>query len=186
MKRILVCLFLFIGINQGVIAQNHLIRAEIDTLLSLLPQAPDTLLKDNPMFETPNVHPQHTFELTQLYYDKSVPLNVVQFKLQDYSINPDYYQEQAIETFNLDLNSVVNHSDKLMGYDAHFYKDDKKTIITMFLGEYIIVEFKQEGASWGVDRLLEFLKRFPITEIRERFLIVSKLYRRTTVVKKDE
>lgn len=186
MKRILFCLFLFIGIKEGVSAQNHLIRAEIDTLLSLLPPAPDTLLKDNPMFETPNVHPQHTFELTQLYYDKSVPLNVVQFKLQDYSINPDYYQEQAIETFNLDLNSVINRSDKVLGYDAHFYKDDKKTVITMFVGEYIIIELKQEGTPWEIDRLREFLKRFPISEIRNRFLIVSKLYRRTTVLKKDE
>lgn len=138
------------------------------------------------MFETPNVHPQHTFELTQLYYDKSVPINVIQFKLQDYSINPDYYQEQAIERFNLDVESSINRSDSLFGYDAHLFVDQSKAVITVFLGEFIIIELKQEGQNWGIERLEAFFNRFPVHEIRERFLIVSKLYRRTSVKKVQE
>jgi hypothetical protein len=173
---------IFCLISLDVNAQNHLIRAEIDTLLSLIPAAPDTMIRDQPMFETPNVHPQNTFELTQLYYDKSVPIKVIQFKLQDYSINPDYYQEQAIETFDLDSDAVINRSDSLMGYQAHFYQDTKQTTITLFLGEFIIIELKQEGANWSVESLSEFLKRFPINQIRERFLLTAKLYRRTKVV----
>ncbi|TNE73555.1 hypothetical protein EP331_04110 [bacterium] len=167
-------------------AQNHLIRAEIDTLLRLIPAAPDTMIRDNPLFETPNVHPQNTFELTQLYYDKSVPIKVIQFKLQDYSINRDYYQEQAIETFNLDDGEMINRSDSLMGYHTHFFKNDTQTSITMFLGEYLIIELKQEGAGWSIERLEEFLKRFPIDAIKERFLHTAKLYRHTKVVKTNK
>lgn len=170
--------------SMDVNAQNHLIRAHIDTLLTLLPEAPDTLIKDHPMFETPNVHPQKTFELTQLYYDKSVPIRVLQFKLQDYSINKDYYREQAIEVFNLDDEFKINRSDSLMGFPAHFYNDKNRTSITMFLGEYIIIELKLEGSDWELIQLATFLERFPLIAIKERFLLVSKLYRGTKIIKK--
>lgn len=163
-------------------AQAHIIRAQVDTLLSMLPEAPDTLIKDAPMFETPNVHPQRTFELTQIYYDKSLPMRLIEFKMQDYSINPDYYREQALESFNLDKGNTVDRSDTLMGYVAHIYYAPKKTSVTLFLGEYMIAVLKQEGADWTISQLRQFLDKIPVTAIRNRMLEIGKMYRKTKVI----
>jgi hypothetical protein len=177
--KLLYTLILIFFLSQTGFSQSHIIRAHIDTLLTYLPAISDTLIKDKPMFETPNVHPQNTFELTQLYYDKSTPIRVIQFKMQDYSINPDYYHEQAMEAFNLDNSTEVNRSEKLSGYDTHIYISKYKTSVTMFLGDYMIAEIKQEGTSWTVNQLRDFVSKFPITKIRNRMLEIGKLYRKT-------
>jgi len=163
---------------QASFSQSHIIRAHIDTLLTFLPSVSDTLIKDKPMFETPNVHPQYTFELTQLYYDKSVPIRVIHFKMQDYSINPDYYREQAVESYNLDNSKEVNRSEKLSGYDTHIYLSKNKTSVTMFLGDFMIVDVKLEGTTWTIVQLKDFVEKFPITKIKNRMLTIGKLYKK--------
>jgi len=178
MNKLLYTLILLFFSTQSSFSQSHIIRAHIDTLLTYLPAVSDTLIKDKPMFETPNVHPQYTFELTQLYYDKSVPIRVILFKMQDYSINPDYYREQADEAYNLDNTNEVNRSEKLAGYDTHIFLSKNKTSVTMFLGDFMIAEVKQEGTSWTIDQLKDFVGKFPITKIKNRMLTIGKLYRK--------
>jgi len=98
--------------------------------------------------------------------------------MQDYSINPDYYREQADEAYNLDNTNEVNRSEKLAGYDTHIFLSKNKTSVTMFLGDFMIAEVKQEGTSWTIDQLKDFVGKFPITKIKNRMLTIGKLYRK--------
>jgi hypothetical protein len=152
---------------------------ERDSLYALMPHSPENLHADKPFLETPDIQIQGTYVLSQIYYNPLKPGSVT-IELKDYEINKIYYTEQRSENFNLDRDSIINHTEKFLDHTMHVYQNADESRLTVFLNSYLYLELREDMEEINVDDLREMLTALPVEELKKRFLRFTEAHKRLT------
>lgn len=152
---------------------------ERDSLYAMMPHPPENLHADKPFLETPDIQLQGTYVLNQIYYNPLKPGSVT-IELKDYEINKIYYTEQRSENFNLDRDSVINHTEKFLDHTMHVYENGEESRLTVFLNSYLYLELREDMTAIDVDDLRDMLNVLPVEQLKKRFLRFTEAHKRLT------
>lgn len=148
-----------------------------DSLMLQLPKVPKGFIADTPMFETPDIQTQSTYQLTKIYF-KTRERGEIQLVIKDYSINEDYYNDQRSEVFNLDKDLIINRSELHDDYNMHLYQSGNESRITLFLSSFVYFEFWENMASVDIEDLKAMLAQCDINLIKRQFLSFVESHKR--------